>query len=207
MSSHEEGLHLQSGSLIPHRRPLWPHSHKCNQACLHQAKDYHYWDKLELPSPLPSPPVVPGCPRVCEVHGSGLVTCLGSLGPPLAFPNFRLYFPNPELCLGTSLQPSICPSLGCGISAVNLPAFGLPKWPSSVAGQAEAYNRPSIKKESHAHCSPEDHLSWWSMLQSTGTTSSIYIWVHHKMLPDTFLSPCKLLLNLNKIHVPNMVLL
>ena len=43
MGSHGEGLHLQSHSLISHRRPLCALSHGCHQAqaqaCHHQAKD------------------------------------------------------------------------------------------------------------------------------------------------------------------------
>ena len=63
---HGEGLHLQSRSLVSHRRPLCTLSHNCHQACYHPAKDF----PCGTSQSFPPPPSLHLCPGLNPAHST-----------------------------------------------------------------------------------------------------------------------------------------
>jgi hypothetical protein len=124
MESHEEGLCLQSHSLISGTRPLCAPSHNRHQACHRQGQSW--WDKLNPSAPPPHFPhsilcsfKIPSSTRMSKRLRTPWL-CLTS--SQVQGPSNQLWlshisdctFPPPEHCLSTSLQPCTYPGGNVG---------------------------------------------------------------------------------------------
>jgi hypothetical protein len=211
VGSHGEGLHLQSHSLVSHRRTFWAPSHNHHQACHRQAKDNHRGISQNSPTRnlhlRPRARCSLRAPNSVFSSSSILGGAWMSKSPwsPWLRPHHRPWdpqasfgFPMPQAVLShpwshASGFPTAqhLPRWWHGISAVKLPDFCLSTWLCPVASRWETHNPTlmhpwemldGVDAHSPQRCPPQGMGVQWALTVPSDLANS--------EMEETSESPC-----------------